>query len=476
MTPHDHHHHHKYASEDVVSDPRVETPEDARVDDLIESDASPEILADAVEQQDAADAATTLEALPQDEASDVVGEMEVDSAADAMSHMAVPLAVSVIEDLIEDDPGYAGRMLSAMAPDDATDLLQALPKDDRDRLLSLMGTGTAHNLRELMVYPRESAGGMMTTRYLSVRENETVAEAIEHIRRGEHNESAQQAFVTDRKGRLKGTIGLRKLLMSRGSELIGDICERRVDAVNPELDRELLAREFERYDYLELPIVDQSQRLLGIVTVDDVMDIIRAEGTEDAQRMVGAGKEEGVYSSITQKLQSRFVWLVINLVTCAVGAMVVMQFEWMIKEIALLAVLMPVIANQSGTAGQQSLAVTLRGIVLDQMRPRHTSTHIRRELTAGVINGILCGILVGGFVAVFKTMYGQSWHIGIVIAISMSTTMMIGCATGSAMPLIMRRFGFDPATASTIFLTMVTDSMSFFIFLGLASLLAQWIL
>ena len=181
MTPHDHHHHHKYASEDVVSDPRVETPEDARVDDLIESDASPEILADAVEQQDAADAATTLEALPQDEASDVVGEMEVDSAADAMSHMAVPLAVSVIEDLIEDDPGYAGRMLSAMAPDDATDLLQALPKEDRDRLLSLMGTGTAHNLRELMVYPRESAGGMMTTRYLSVRENETVAEAIEHI-------------------------------------------------------------------------------------------------------------------------------------------------------------------------------------------------------------------------------------------------------------------------------------------------------
>ncbi|MEI6877539.1 MAG: magnesium transporter [Planctomycetota bacterium] len=463
-------------SEGSVSDPRIETAEDALVDDLIESDASPELIADAVEQQDAADAATTLEALPQDEASDVVGEMEVDAAADALSHMSIPLAVSVIEDLIEENPSFAGRMLSEMAPDDATDLLQALPKQDRDRLLALMGVGTALNLRELMVHPRESAGGMMTTQYLSVRENESVAEAIEHIRRGEPIEHAQQAFVTDRKGRLKGTIGLRKLLVSRSGELIGDICERHVDAVSPELDRELLAREFEKYDYLELPIVDHSQRLLGIVTVDDVIDIIRAEGTEDAQRMVGAGKEEGAYSTVIQKLRGRFVWLVINLLTCAVGAVVVLQFEGLIKELAFLAVLMPVIANQSGTAGQQSLAVTLRGIVLDQLLPRHTSTHIRRELTAGLINGVLCGMLFGSFVAAFKIMNGESWHIGILIAISMSTTMMIGCATGSAMPLIMRRLGFDPATASTIFLTMVTDSMSFFIFLGIASLVGQWIL
>jgi len=316
---------------------------------------------------------------------------------------------------------------------------------------------------------------MMTTQYLSVRESETVSEAIEHIRRGEPVENAQQAFVTDRKGRLKGTIGLRKLLVSRSSELIGDICERRVDAVDPGLDRELLAREFERYDYLELPIVDQSQRLLGIVTVDDVIDIIRAEGTEDAQRMVGAGKEEGVFSTVPQKFRGRFPWLIVNLFTSGVAAVVVMQFEGMIREIALLAVLMPVIANQSGNAGQQSLAVTLRGIVLDQIRPRRAWTHVRREMTVGLLNGLLCGVLVGGSIAVVKIAMGHSWHLGGVIAISMALTLMIGCATGSAMPLIMRRLGFDPATASTIFLTMVTDSMSFFIFLGLATLLSQWI-
>lgn len=459
----------------IVSDPSVETPEDVRVDDLIESEAPADQIADAVEQQEPADAAKTLETLPQDEAADVVGEMEVDSAADALSHMAVPLAVSVLEDLIEDDPAYAGRMLSEMAPDDATDLLQALPRADRDRLLSLMAAGPALQLRELMVYPRESAGGMMTTQYLSVREGETVAQAIEHIRRGEPIESAQQAFVTDRKGRLKGTIGLRKLLVSPGSDLIGDICERRVDALRPELDRELLAREFERYDYLEMPIVDENQRLLGVVTVDDVIDIIRAEGTEDTQKMVGAGKAEGAYSTVGQKFRGRFPWLIVNLFTSALAAAVVIQFESMVAKFAVLAALMPLIANQSGNAGQQSLAVTLRGIVLDQIDPSRSLGHIRREMLVGLINGLICGILVGLVVGGVRVAMGHSWHLGIVIALSMTATLTIGCMTGSAMPIIMRRLGFDPATASTIFLTMVTDAMSFFIFLGLASVLSQWI-
>ncbi|MSR29597.1 MAG: magnesium transporter [Phycisphaerales bacterium] len=479
MTPHSHtsgpNSDERPRIEDAIEDPRVDSVQDARVDELIEEDAAARAIAQAVEQQEPADAADTLESLPGEEAAEVVSEMDIDAAADALSHMATPLAVSVIEDLIDDDPEYAGRLLDEMPPDDATDLLQMMPSHDRDRLLSLMGAGSAHRLRELMVYPRESAGGMMTTQYLSVREHETVAEAIEHIRRGEPIESAQQAFVTDRKGRLKGAIGLRKLLVSRGGELIGDICERRVDAVSPTLDRELLAREFERYDYLELPIVDADQRLLGVVTVDDVIDIIRAEGTEDAQRMVGAGKEEGVLSTVRQKLRGRFPWLVVNLFTSAIAGFVVMQFEGIITEIALLAALMPIIANQSGNAGQQSLAVTLRGIVLDQIQDKRVLMHVRREMAVGFLNGIICGLLVGLVVGIAKALTDGQWHLGVVVGISMVATLTIGCATGSAMPLIVRRLGHDPATASTIFLTMVTDSMSFFVFLGLASLFAQWI-
>ena len=461
--------------EQAIEDPRVESPEDARVEELLEEDAAPQAIAQAVEQQEPADAADTLESLPGDEAADVVSEMDVDAAADALSHMTGPLAVSVLEDLILDDPASAGRILGEMAPDDATDLLQQLPIADRDRLLSLMGTAPAHQLRELMVYPPESAGGMMTTQYLLVREHETVAEAIEHIRRGEPIETAQQAFVTDRKGRLKGVIGLRKLLVSRSSDLIGDICERRVDAVRPEIDRELLAHEFERYDYLELPIIDASERLLGVVTVDDVIDIIRAEGTEDTQRMVGAGKEEGVFSTVREKLRGRCPWLIVNLFTSAIAGFIVLQFEGIIAEVAVLAAIMPIIANQAGNAGQQSLAVTLRGLVLDQIQEQRAFMHIRREMMVGMLNGVICGVLVGVVVGGLKAMTDGQWHLGIVVGVSMVATLTIGCVTGSAMPSLVRRFGHDPATASTIFLTMVTDSMSFFVFLGLVSLFSRWI-
>jgi magnesium transporter len=460
----------------AIEDPRVETAEDARVEELIEEEAPPQELAEAVEQQEPADAAETLESLPEEEAADVVSEMDVDAAADALSHMTTALAVSVIEDLILDDPASAGRLLGEMAPDDATDLLQNLPAADRDRLLVLMEAAPARRLRELMKHAPDSAGGIMTTQYLSVREHETVAEAIEHIRRGEPIEKAQQAFVTDKKGRLKGVIGLQKLLVSRSSDRISDICERRVDAVRPEIDRELLAREFARYDYLELPIVDAEERLLGVVTVDDVIDIIRAEGTEDTQRMVGAGKEEGVLSTVGDKLRGRFPWLVVNLFTSSIAGFVVYQFEGVIAELALLAAIMPIIANQSGNAGQQSLAVTLRGLVLDQIHEQRVFMHIRREMAVGFLNGLICGVFVGAVVAVAKGMTDGQWHLGIVVGVSMVATLTVGCITGSAMPILVKRFGHDPATASTIFLTMVTDSMSFFVFLGLASLFAQWIL
>ncbi len=449
------------------------TREDLRVEELMQSSIDVPELADAVEAQEPADAAVTLESLPGTEAVEVLAEMDVDAAAEALAYMQTPLAVGMLQDLIEDEPALAGRFLEEMAPDDATDLLQALPARDRERLLASMAAGDARRLRELMVYAPESAGGMMTTQHFSVREAMTVAEATESIRRHEGAEILQHAFVTDAKGRLTGIISLRRLLTAKPCDRIGDICERTVDAITPEIDREHVAHEFERYRYAVLPVVDSGRRLLGVVTVDDVIDIIRAEGTEDAQRMVGAGREEAVYSSIGVKFRGRFPWLVVNLFTSSLAALVVLRFEGLITEIALLAVIMPVIANQSGNAGQQSLAVTLRGIVLDQIRPRRAMPHILRETGVGLLNGAICGVAVGAAVAGIELAYGRPWQIGAVIALSMACTLTIGCLTGSGMPLLMKRMGVDPATASTIFLTMVTDSMSFLVFLGLASVFSQ---
>jgi magnesium transporter len=210
-----------------------------------------------------------------------------------------------------------------------------------------------------------------------------------------------------------------------------------------------------------------------VITVDDIIDSIRAEGTEDAQVMVGAGREELVFSSVADKLKGRIPWLVVNLITSAVGAMVVLQFEGLIAEIAILAVLMPVIANQSGNAGQQSLAVTLRGIVLDQVNSKVAGRLIVRESLVGLINGAIAGVLVGLLVTLLSMATGEgSWRLGAVIAASMTCSLTVGTFTGTGLPMLMRRLGADPATASTIFLTMVTDSLSFLIFLGMASALA----
>ena len=464
------------SEEPVIENPVLSSPEDDRVAELLEHSIDLPILASAVEAQEAADAADTLEQLDDGDAVMVLEEMDLDLAAEAVSHMLPTLAVGVIEDLVAENLALGARLLESMPADDAADLLQELVPKLQEEILSAMSAGDRAVLRRLLSYDEESAGGMMTPEVLKVSDSMTVNEAVDAIRELEVGEDVQYVFVVDDQDRLSGIVGLRRLVLAAPEERIKDICDREVDAIPPELDREEVSREFEKYDYLVLPVIDTDRHLLGMVTVDDVIDSIRAEGTEDAQMMVGAGREELVFSPTLEKLKSRTPWLMVNLVTSSVAAMVVLQFEGLIAEIAVLAVLMPLIANQSGNAGQQSLAVTLRGIVLDQVRPSLAGGIIFREGLVGLINGCIAGVLVGTVVAIMQTTTGTgSWRLGVVLAISMACSLTIGTLTGSGLPLLMRRIGVDPATASTIFLTMVTDSMSFFVFLGLASSLATWL-
>jgi magnesium transporter len=470
-------------TDSAIEHPTDETPEDRRVGQLLQGSIDAEELAEAVEQQEAPDAADTLEHIQLEEggeqAAEVLAEMDVESAAEALAHMITALGVSVLEDLIDEDPAYAGRLIEEMAPDDATDLLQALPDGDRDRLLGMLGKVEAVKLRRLLDFDERSAGGMMTTDYLAVRDSMTVAEAIEAIRRAETETEWIYVFVVDWRATLKGRVTMRRLLLGRPEQKIIELCDSPVDAVHPEMPREEVAREFEKYDYLVLPVVDEQHRLLGVITVDDVIDSIREESTEDAQMMVGAGKEEAVFSTTAEKFRSRLPWLIVNLFTSSLAAIVVIQFAQILDAIWILAAIMPVIANQAGNAGQQSLAVTLRGIVLDQVRPQTVRSLIFREGLVGFLNGTCNGLLVGGIVALLEWILvpgTNAWGLGAVVAIAMTVALTVGCVVGTSVPLLLRRFGADPATASTIFLTMVTDSFSFFTFLGLAVLLQNWFL
>jgi magnesium transporter len=460
----------------VASEPTSSRPEEAlqeepeaRVDALLAHSIDVPALAEAVERQEAPDAADTLERLEEDEAAQVLVAMEGQAAAEALAEMRGPLAAGVIEDLIDEGSlAYAAQLVGLMAPDDAADLTQALDGERQAALLGALPAGKAVALRQLIGYAEDTAGGLMTTDFLALRAEQTVEEATGAIRARELPEEVHELPVVDA-GRLVGVISLRTLLISRADRRVGDIMARDVATIGPDLDQEEVAREFDRYDRFMLPVVDVHDRLLGIVTVDDVIDIIREEQTEDVQRTVGAGAEEAVYSGIAEKIRGRLPWLVVSFLLAIPASIVVLRFSGFVAELSILAVLMPIVAALAGNAGHQALAVTLRGIALAEVRAGRVWPLVRREAIVGLLNGLAVGGLVGLGVSVLSLeVESASWRLGVVVAVSMSMSMCTGTLAGASIPLIMRRFGADPAQSSAIFLIMITDAMAFLTFLGLA--------
>jgi magnesium transporter len=314
---------------------------------------------------------------------------------------------------------------------------------------------------------------MMTSDYVVLRSDATVEEATEVVRRQPPREGMQELPVVDAAGRLAGVIGLRELLLGAARERIASLMrDEGVRVVGPEMDREQVAREFERYDRSMLPVVDERRRLLGIVTVDDVIDIIRAEETEDVQLTVGAGAGEAVYSGLSVKFRGRFPWLGVSLFTTCIAAGVVLLVHDLIVAQPVLAFLMPVIAALVGNAGHQALAVTLRGIVLGEVRPGRIGPLVVRELALGLINGVVLGGLMGAVVLLIGIwMTSVTWRLALVAGTATAAAMSVGTLAGSCVPLGMKRMGIDPAHASAIFLIMITDGVSFGVLLGLSLLL-----
>ncbi len=454
--------------EDVVE----ASPQDERVAELIEHTIDVPVLAEAVEQQEAADAADTLESLAEEEAADVLEQMDLHAAAKALAEMLTPLAVGVVQDLVGEDLGYAARLLEAMAPDDAADLLQALPVRFREKVLAAMPLGPAAALRKLIAYDRESAGGLMTTDYLALRSEMTVSEAVEVIRAASIPEEIQHLMVTSSDGRIEGVVHVRELLLGGRDQRIGALMKATVKAVRPSVDREAVAREFARYDFSMLPVVDLDDRLVGIVTVDDVIDIIRDEQTEDVQKTVGAGAGEAVYSHVGQKFRGRFPWLAASLLLTGFAAIAVILFGDLIAERPILAFLMPVIAAVVGNAGHQALAVTFRGIVLDEVRRERVGPLVVREGLVGLCNGAALG-LATFLILNLPIVPGASWQLGLVAGISIMFAMVVGTLAGAGVPLVMRSMGIDPAQSSAIVLIMITDALSFTTLLTLSSLLLE---
>ncbi|GHU93971.1 magnesium transporter MgtE [Deltaproteobacteria bacterium] len=411
-----------------------------------------------------ADMADHLEHLSLEKQICALRRMPTEDAAGALAELDGNVAVDVLENL---DVDVAAQIIAEMAPDDAADVLDDLDEGHRDELLGRLTRENSEELRNLLNFDPDSAAGVMNTEVILLGKTLTVDEAIAHIRSEmEDKESPYYGYVVDHRDVLVGVLSVRDLMLAKPGTIVGDaVAEQAVISVLYDADRREAAGLLSHYNFLALPVVDYDGHIMGVVTYDDIMDIMHEEASADMLGMVGADPEESVDTPWRESVRGRLPWLLINLVNSALSASVVYMFEGTIAQMAMLAVLMPMVANQAGNTGQQALAVMIRQLATDRFDHKKAWLAVLREAKIGFVTGL--------FMAV-TTFFGawcftKNMIVGGVMAGSLLCDMMLGAVAGGSIPLIFRAVGRDPAHASSIFLTTITDGAGFFIFLGLAT-------
>ncbi|HIP99783.1 TPA: magnesium transporter [Candidatus Bipolaricaulota bacterium] len=413
-------------------------------------------------QRHPAEVAEILSTLREDEAVELLRRLYLRRAAAApLGEMDPEEAAHLLAELNRDE---AVRILSRMDPDDAVDLLAELPREMVEDILRRLEEREAKELSELLSYPPDTAGGLMSPEVVALPQHMSCQEAIEALRRvAEEMETVYYAYVVDENRRLIGVLSLRDLVFARPDTPIHEIMHTDVMSVPVHLDVEEVARLFDRYNFLALPVVDEEGRLRGIITVDDVIDAIREEATEDMYRLAAAPLEERVDTPWYRSLRLRLPWLYLNLLTAFLAATVVGAFESVIAKVAALAIFMPVIAGQGGNAGMQTVTIVTRGIALGEVPKGKGWRILAKELTLGVLHGLIIGATVGAIAYAWK----GSFFLGLVAFLAMTFNLIAAGTAGAVIPLSLRALRLDPALASSIFLTTVTDTLGFFFLLGL---------
>jgi len=437
----------------------VERPE------LEEREQEQELKLGELEGRHPAEIAQRLEGLPEEGALRLLRALPHELATAVLESLPPERSARLLSKLA---PREAGGFLEEMSPDDAVDVLERLPRREQAELLEQLPREEAQLFQRLITYPPDTAGGIMSPEVVALSKEMTVEEAIERLRRAaEEAETIYYAYVVDREGRLLGVLTMRDLILSPPERRLEELMITDVVKVEATQDVEEVARLFDRYNFLALPVVDSEGRLLGIVTMDDVLDVMQREATEDMHKLVGVAVEEQVFSPIPASLRRRLPWLYINLLTAFVAAGVVALFEGTIARMAALAVFMPIIAGQGGNAGVQTVTVIVRGIALGEIEPGEGGRALAKELALGALHGLLIGAPVAVIAALWQ---GDPW-LGLVVGLAMFLNLIIAGIFGAAIPLGLRLLGLDPALSASIFLTTATDVFGFLFLLGLATFL-----
>lgn len=363
-------------------------------------------------------------------------------------------------------------VITEMDSDEAVQVLEDMDEDDRAEVLSSVPKEEREDIEIGLAFPEESAGRRMQTDVVSVGTNWTVGQTIDFLR--EESELPQEfldLFVVDEDTRPVGIISLSRILRSPRNTLMREIADETQVLVPAETLQEEVALLFEKYDLTTAGVVDQYGKLLGMITVDDVMEVAREEFEEDVLLLGGVG-EETIDDSVLQSSAKRFAWLLVNLVTAALASLVISMFDATIEQMVALAVLMPIVASMGGNAGTQTLTITVRALATKELTSYNTMRAIRKELLVGALNGLLFAFVAGlATVFIFGDHGESSLLLGGIIAGAMVINMIVAGLSGIILPIMLDRAGVDPAVASGVFVTTVTDVVGFFAFLGLASLI-----
>jgi magnesium transporter len=359
------------------------------------------------------------------------------------------------------------QLLSYMSKDDITDILGHLPIKMRKDLLNLMKEDDSKQLQVLLGYEEDSAGGIMTTEYIALNGERTILESLKKIKEiGPKTEVIETIYVLNNKKELIGTVDLRNILIAPEDTTLYSIMDDNIIAVEPEIDQEEVALLVSKYDLKSIPVVNRNHSLLGVITVDDIIDVIVAEQTEDMLRLGGVSKEERVDSSLLTSISKRLPWLFINLGTAFLASFTVGLFEDVISQVVALAAAMPIVAGMGGNAGSQTLSLVIRSIALGEVELKKNWKLVFKEISLGVVHGATIGLFTG---IILFMRYGNP-YLGMIIFAAMIGNLVIAGFFGFLIPLILKGFKIDPALASSIFLTTATDVFGFFLFLGLAKM------
>ena len=420
-----------------------------------------------------ADAADLLERLGADERARVVEILRSDFDSEILSELDETVRDHVVECLGVEN---VAAFIVGMDSDDALEVVEELDEDEQQQVLDAIPVGDRTLIEEGLSYPEDSAGRLMQREVVTIPTFWNVGETIDFLRKsadrddgeGENELPTQfyDLFVVDPSHKPVGTIPLSRILRTRRPVSVTDIMETEMKLLPVTTDQEDVAFVFRQRDLVSAPVVDDGGRLVGAVTIDDVVDVIDEEHEEDIM-FLGGVKEDDLYDATLDTTRARFMWLLINLGTAILASIVIGLFDATLEQMVALAVLMPIVASMGGNAGTQSLTVAVRALAMKELTSTNAVRVIGKEALVGVFNGVLFAVLIG----IVVWLWFGSVGLGVVIGLAMIVNMFVAGLAGTTIPLALDRMGIDPAVASSVFLTTLTDVVGFFVFLGLAALL-----